>query len=554
MYSFPGLSWQSIVGVFTVFVTDAQISRHVFNHNSADTLLMDLHPSARNILGKKNIAFLHGPEHKALRKSFLALFTRKALGVYVRKQDEIVKNHIEEWMAMGGKGEMRNYVRDLNAFTSQEVFAGPYLDNPEERETFSKSYRAMTDAFLALPLCVPGTSVLTKATARSKARMAQGIEPCCLLDFWSVKARMAQGIEPECLLDFWSVQVLKEYKEADKVLAKAAASSKAGMAPGTEPECLLDFWTVLPEAAARSKARMAPGIEPECLLDFWSVQVLKEYKEAGKVLTKAAARSKARMAQGIEPECLLDFWSVQVLKECKEADEAGEPHPEYSANDRMADSVMDFLFASQDATSSAVTWALTLMAENPDVFQKVCTGVLVGASQDASSSSATLAPTLVAENPDVFQALALMAENPDVFQKSGVHADRFSPERGEDIKFAHNFLVFGHGPHYCVGKDYAQNHIAVVLARCATSLDWTRERSSVSDNIIYLPTLYPGDSVFEFKRAKVPANDSIFEFKRAQALSKLALSFGWAIPQQANGHVCTVHAVLAFVVPLLCAV
>jgi len=32
--SFPGLSWHSIVGVFTVFVTDAAISRHVFNHNS----------------------------------------------------------------------------------------------------------------------------------------------------------------------------------------------------------------------------------------------------------------------------------------------------------------------------------------------------------------------------------------------------------------------------------------------------------------------------------------------------------------------------------------
>ena len=81
----------SIVGVFTVFVTDAAISRHVFNHNGADSLLMQLHPSAKNVLGEKNIAFLHGPEHKALRKSFIALFTRKALGVYVRKQDQIIQ-------------------------------------------------------------------------------------------------------------------------------------------------------------------------------------------------------------------------------------------------------------------------------------------------------------------------------------------------------------------------------------------------------------------------------------------------------------------------------
>jgi cytochrome P450 family 710 subfamily A protein len=42
---------------------------------------MALHPSAKNVLGPRNIAFLHGPEHKQLRKSFLALFTRKALAV-----------------------------------------------------------------------------------------------------------------------------------------------------------------------------------------------------------------------------------------------------------------------------------------------------------------------------------------------------------------------------------------------------------------------------------------------------------------------------------------
>ena len=61
---FDGCSWLlvcSIVGTFTIFVTDAAISRHVFNHNSADTLLMNLHPSAKNILGARNIAFLHGP-------------------------------------------------------------------------------------------------------------------------------------------------------------------------------------------------------------------------------------------------------------------------------------------------------------------------------------------------------------------------------------------------------------------------------------------------------------------------------------------------------------
>lgn len=42
---------------------------------------MALHPSAKTILGEHNIAFLHGPDHKQIRKSFIALFTRKALAV-----------------------------------------------------------------------------------------------------------------------------------------------------------------------------------------------------------------------------------------------------------------------------------------------------------------------------------------------------------------------------------------------------------------------------------------------------------------------------------------
>lgn len=51
-----------------------------------------------------------------------------------------------------------------------------------------------------------------------------------------------------------------------------------------------------------------------------------------------------------------------------------------------------------------------------------------------------------------------------------------SPERKEDVTFASNYMVFGHGPHYCVGKEYAINHLITFLAILSTSLDWTRFR------------------------------------------------------------------------------
>jgi hypothetical protein len=49
----------------------------VLTDNGPNGFLMVLHPSGKRILGENNIAFIHGPGHKALRNSFLPLFTRK---------------------------------------------------------------------------------------------------------------------------------------------------------------------------------------------------------------------------------------------------------------------------------------------------------------------------------------------------------------------------------------------------------------------------------------------------------------------------------------------
>ena len=46
--------------------------------------------------------------------------------------------------------------------------------------------------------------------------------------------------------------------------------------------------------------------------------------------------------------------------------------------------------------------------------------------------------------------------------------DRFGPERKEDMTCAKYFLTFGFGPHYCVGHEYATNHLIVYLAILAT--------------------------------------------------------------------------------------
>ena len=74
--------------------------------------------------------------------------------------------------------------RDLNVATSRSVFAGPYITSKEEEEKFGTAFLHMTEGFLALPICIPGTAVwkakkgrlyilgvLEKAAAKSKAAM-----------------------------------------------------------------------------------------------------------------------------------------------------------------------------------------------------------------------------------------------------------------------------------------------------------------------------------------------------------------------------------------------
>jgi cytochrome P450 family 710 subfamily A protein len=61
-----------------------------------------------------------------------------------------------------------------------------------------------------------------------------------------------------------------------------------------------------------------------------------------------------------------------------------------------------------------------------------------------------------------------------------------SPERREDVTYAGNYLVFGHGPHYCVGKEYANNHLIAFLAILSTSLDWTRFRCVLANCLGYV--------------------------------------------------------------------
>ena len=85
------MSWNSILGNFMIYSTNTAVSRKILSNNGPDSLMMAVHPSGKIILGEKNLAFMHGAPHKAIRKSFLALFTRTALAVYIERQDKAIR-------------------------------------------------------------------------------------------------------------------------------------------------------------------------------------------------------------------------------------------------------------------------------------------------------------------------------------------------------------------------------------------------------------------------------------------------------------------------------
>ena len=108
-------------------MADTDVSRKVFG-NFEDSFRLQLTLGAPTMLGKdKNIAFMNGPPHKALRRMLLPLFTRKALGMYVSIQEKTIREHLRMWLEESNTAEvveMRSLIRDVNVATSYKVVLG----------------------------------------------------------------------------------------------------------------------------------------------------------------------------------------------------------------------------------------------------------------------------------------------------------------------------------------------------------------------------------------------------------------------------------------------
>lgn len=90
----------------------------------------------------------------------------------------------------------------------------------------------------------------------------------------------------------------------------------------------------------------------------------------------------------------------------------------------------------------------------------------------------------IPNNSMVIPSLYPSLQDPEVYP----NPDQFIPERwldpnGNANTNPKNYLVYGSGPHRCIGQEYANMHIGLLLATAVVMMDFEHHRTETSDEI-----------------------------------------------------------------------
>jgi C-22 sterol desaturase len=192
----------------------------------------------------------------------------------------------------------------------------------------------------------------------------------------------------------------------------------------------------------------------------------------------------------------------------------------------IAQTVFTFLFASQDATSSACTWLYQLMADRPEVLDRVRAENLAARNGDKNVrfsmdllenlpyTRAVVKETLRYRPPVIMVPYVVKKPFPvtDTYTapkgamiipscypalhdpEAYPNPDYFDPERwytGDAESKTKNWLVFGTGPHYCLGQTYAQMNLIAMIGKASMFMDWKHITTEKSEDIEVFATIFP---------------------------------------------------------------
>ncbi|PRT55203.1 hypothetical protein B9G98_02823 [Wickerhamiella sorbophila] len=276
----------------------------------------------------------------------------------------------------------------------------------------------------------------------------------------------------------------------------------------------------------------------------WYGKKITDYTMA--IFADCAQKSKVYIAAGGAVECVMDAW-IKLMVDSKNADSQMDEELRKSmvrdfTNKEISETIFTFLFASQDATSSATTWLFQIIGDRPDVMQKIREEQLEVRGGDPNlpltvdlvdrmtytnmvvkealryRPPVSMVPYLVKKafpvTPDytvpkgamVIPTLHPALHDPEVYEDP----ESFIPERWEEgapaNKALSNWLVFGSGPHICLGKMYVMLHLTAMMGKAALHYDWKHTVTPKSEVIRVFATIFPDDDcILEFKKREVIA-------------------------------------------------
>jgi sterol 22-desaturase len=415
---------------FVVLAGTRDMSRKIFNSPAfVKPCVVD---AAFKLLRPENWVFLDGKAHVDYRKGLNGLFTRQALEMYLPGQEEVYdkyfKRFAERTEELGGKPEpWMPILRELMCAVSCRTFVGHYMSDKVVKK-IAQDYYLITAALELVNF--PIILPFTKS--------------------WYGK------------------------KAADMVLIEFS------------------------KCAAKSKVRMAAGGEPTCIMDAWIKQI------------QDSAKYRDRMARGEEVDT--SEKPTQVLRDFSDLE--------------ISMTIFTFLFASQDATSSACTWLYQLMAHRPEWLDKVREeNIRLRDGDKHKPLSIDLLESMVYTRAVVKEGLRYrppvimvpylakkdykVSDNYTVRKGSMVipsvwpathdpeaypNPEVYDPERwisGDADKQVKNWLVFGTGPHHCLGQTYAQLNLMAMIGKASMILDWQHFPTSKSEEIEVFATIFP---------------------------------------------------------------
>ncbi|CEP60834.1 C-22 sterol desaturase LALA0_S02e00672g [Lachancea lanzarotensis] len=264
-----------------------------------------------------------------------------------------------------------------------------------------------------------------------------------------------------------------------------------------------------------------------------------------KIFEKCAQMAKDHIAAGGESNCVMDNW-CKLMHDAKTKDDENSRllHREFS-NREISEAVFTFLFASQDASSSLACWLFQIVADRPDVMEKIREEQLQVRDNDPSKPLSLpliedmkytymvvkealryrppviMVPYMVKEKfpvapnytapkgamliPTLYPAL----HDPEVYE----NPEEFIPERWVEGSPANeakkNWLVFGSGPHVCLGQTYVMMTFTALIGKFAMYTDWKHEVTPLSEKIKVFATIFPKDDLLLAFKKRDPLTGKI---------------------------------------------